>query len=111
MNNSRVKKMVAELLRSVPVNEIEVLRVLAARDMIKLADNRLVQAAYSYGNLSSFWKSQDYLDSRFEISVDNFFMSRNHEDLLDIINWCRILWVCDSDSRAHFRSTSSENMR
>lgn len=111
MSKSRIKDFRADILREAHVNEAEVLRVLAARDMIQLADNRLIQASYSYGPLSSLWKPQIYIDSRFCGSVGDFLITRNHEHLLDTINWCRLLWVGDANPRAHFISTTSEQNR
>lgn len=110
-NVSRVAQMREKLKMVEKVDEIKKLRSFSCEDMIKKANNCLKQAEYSYGSNIIWGRNTEYLVKRLKISIEKFGETRNHAYLVDIINWARIIWVCDTHSKAHYEDTDGSQYR
>lgn len=108
---SRVSNMRKKLNQSQGVDEIKKVKDFSCEDMVLKANNCLKQAEYSYGKDVTWDKSTEYIIARLKISVKRFEETHNHAHLVDILNWIRIIWVCDTHSRAHYEDTDGSQYR
>lgn len=106
---SRIKSFIRETWRDYKFDERRNVKALASHDLIKKADQCLVQGAYSYGPNAFLERTPEYYEDRLKKSVAGFIETKNLAYLVDAVNWIRMLW--NLDDQAYFEDISSDEGR
>lgn len=108
---SRIGKFKKDIQKGYQFDEGLYIRAFECKDLVNKANNFLKQGAYSYGPFSIFTRTTEYIEKRMWYSMIKFQETRNHAHLVDMINWIRFLWSLDTNSKAHYDDSHTEEFK